>query len=294
MAFFSWLICEHPGFWQQIGRLESALVADKTDRIFPVFIIQVLPPGVKGLMIAGIFAAAISSLDSILAALSQTSITAFYLPWRRRLGRASPSADPQAEDRRVVRASRILVVFWGIVLCLMAHVADAATGKYPEILRLALSMAGYTVGALLAGFLLAFFKLNIDARGFIWSAPLSVFVVFATAWHAWWSHPVCWAGALVMLGTWVAMLLRESATTADGRSVFLRNAIPTVILALGLAGMLWINHFGYLGVTVDETTGEASYVTVAWPWFVLIGVTVAFVFGYALARRKEPAAAGAK
>jgi hypothetical protein len=33
MAFFSWLICEHPGFWQKIGRLESSIVADKTDSI---------------------------------------------------------------------------------------------------------------------------------------------------------------------------------------------------------------------------------------------------------------------
>jgi hypothetical protein len=33
MAFFSWLVCEHPRFWQKIGRLESSIVADKLDTI---------------------------------------------------------------------------------------------------------------------------------------------------------------------------------------------------------------------------------------------------------------------
>ena len=33
MSFFSWLICEHPRVWQKIGRLESSIVADKTDAI---------------------------------------------------------------------------------------------------------------------------------------------------------------------------------------------------------------------------------------------------------------------
>jgi len=33
MAFFSWLVCEHPGLWQKIGRLESSIVQDKTDSI---------------------------------------------------------------------------------------------------------------------------------------------------------------------------------------------------------------------------------------------------------------------
>ena len=43
-----------------------------------------LPAGFKGLVIAGAFAAAISSLDSIMAALSQTTMSALYLPWRKR------------------------------------------------------------------------------------------------------------------------------------------------------------------------------------------------------------------
>jgi Na+/proline symporter len=264
-------------------------VKQDRDRVFPVFIIQVLPTGVTGLLIAGIFAAAISSLDSILAALSQTTISAFYLPWRRRRGAAIPDSGAQTEreDRRVVFISRLLVVFWGVMLCLMAYVAAAAKEKFPEILNLALSMAGYAGGALLAGFLLAFLRLRIDSRGFIWSAPLSVFTVFAVAWHQPWTHVVCWAGAAVMLFAWL-WHLRAEAARGTGRSVLSAgNLLQTSALVAGLGLMLAINYWGYLDVQVNPKTGDLQYVTVAWPWFVPIGSTVAFVLGYLLAGRRR-------
>jgi len=255
----------------------AALVAEKTDRIFPIFIIQELPWGITGLLIAGIFAAAISSLDSILAALSQTTITAFYLPWRKRY-RYRP-VDQSMEDRSVVFVSRLLVIFWGIILCLMAHVADAASGKFPEILNLALSMAGYTVGALLAGFMLAFLQLNIDDRGFVWSAPLSVLMVFAIVWHHPWTITVCWIGAAMILIAW----LMVHAENKHSNHLLLR----TIILVLGLGLMLWINFNGYFEVETVLATAEVKYTTIAWPWFPVIGSIVAFVFGYLLAGRKQ-------
>ena len=52
-----------------------ALFEEKPDRIFPIFVVEVIPAGLKGLILAGAFAAAISSLDSILAALSQTTLS---------------------------------------------------------------------------------------------------------------------------------------------------------------------------------------------------------------------------
>ena len=52
----------------------------KSGYIFPVWIVNALPVGLSGLILAGIFAAAISSLDSILAALSQTTLSLIYSP----------------------------------------------------------------------------------------------------------------------------------------------------------------------------------------------------------------------
>jgi solute:Na+ symporter, SSS family len=281
----------------------AAAVAEKGDRIFPVFILQVLPTGITGLLIAGIFAAAISSLDSILAALSQTTISAFYLPWldRRRPAPGEGSEEPEAaRERSTVRVSRILVIFWGIVLCFMAHVADAASVKFPEILNLALAMAGYASGALLAGFGLAFLRLNIDSRGYMWSAPLSVFMIFAIVWHEPWTHAVCWLGALVLVFAWLWFLMRDAMRVAEMDespdkmkrvwTLLLRDGPQTLILLAGVAMMLWVNYFGYLGVNLHPETGKVvSYLTIAWPWFVPIGSTVAFVFGFLLARHKERA-----
>jgi len=264
----------------------AARVAAKQDLIFPVFILRELPPGVTGLVIAGIFAAALSTLVSVVAAYSQTSISAFYLPWRRRRrpqGAADPLDDP-AEQRRLVLLSRSLVILWGAVLCAMAQVAEAASAKFPEILNLALSMAGYTGGALLAGFLLAFLRLNIDDRGFLWSAPLSVLTVFALVWHEPWAHVVCTTGAGLILAGWLWMLARQRAVGGPDCGPGVRDLLQTLLLAAGLAGMVWLSFRGYLDVREDPVGGTRHYVTVAWPWFVPIGSTVAFVFGYALAR----------
>jgi solute:Na+ symporter, SSS family len=272
----------------------AELVAARGDRIFPIFIITVLPVGITGLLIAGIFAAAISSLDSILAALSQTSISAFYLPWRKwRLASRGQSveSDPY-EDRTTVRVSRVFVVFWGVVLCGMAHVADAAArSQFPEILNLALSMAGYAGGALLAGFLLAFLRLGIDGRGFLWSGPLSVLLIFALVWHQPWAQAVCWVGGAILLITWLGQLWSSTSPTVSAerqRPGVLPAWAQTLVLMAGVALVLWVSAYGYFDKSVAPD-GAVRYTTVAWPWFVPIGSTVAFVWGWLLARRRTDA-----
>ncbi len=85
-AFYS----RHP-----LAPADAAAVAERSDRLFPIFIIRVLPVGLTGLVTTGIFAAAISSLDSILAALSQTTMSVTYQPllrWRLPRTRREPAA----------------------------------------------------------------------------------------------------------------------------------------------------------------------------------------------------------
>jgi len=120
----------------------AALVDERGDRIFPVFIISVIPTGLKGLLIAGILSAAISSLDSILAALSQISLTMFYKPF----------IEPAADETRLLKVSRLLVIFWGVVLALMAWQFSASK---LDIVTLAFSMTTYTWGPMLGLFLLS-------------------------------------------------------------------------------------------------------------------------------------------
>ena len=56
---------------------EPSIFQEDSNSVYPVWIVTELPVGLRGLILAGIFAAAISSLDSILAALSQTTLGLF-------------------------------------------------------------------------------------------------------------------------------------------------------------------------------------------------------------------------
>jgi Na+/proline symporter len=283
----------------------------KGDRIFPIFILSVIPTGLTGLIIAGVFAAAISSLDSILAALAQTTMSAFYMPFReRQLSRlrgapvglkgdaltapenpagapdvppTAPAHDP-AEDRRTVRVSRVFVIFWGIALCAMAQLAEQASKFYPSILDLALSMAGYAGGALLAGFMLGFLPLRINGVGYLWSAPLSVLTVFGLVWHQDWAHWICWIGGSVLLVTWITYVLRRRPSGG------VNPVLQTVSLVVGIAIMLLINHYGYFEGPIDPKTAAPSKLSIAWPWQAPIGSLVAFVWGYLLAGPKDAGA----
>ena len=256
------------------------------DRIFPLFILDVLPPGLKGLLIAAIMAAAVSSLDSILAALSQTTISAFYLPWRHRQLRSGPAntrndpaearADPQ-EARHVLRASRVAVVSWGVLLCLLAQLAAVASEHYQSILDLGLGMAGYAGGALIAGFLLAFLPLKVDGSGLVWSAPISLLTVFAAVWHQLWAQVACLACAVLLFGLWIGLELPRCQSGRWRRSAWLLAALLL---------MLAVNWYACVP-GAPNAQGAPTYVTVAWPWYTPIGCTVAFWFGWLLARPKS-------
>jgi len=78
--------------------------AGTIDQIFPWFIAQQLPSGIAGLVIAGLFAAAMSSLDSSMNSMATAITTDFY---RR--------AVPEASDHRCLRLARWLTVILGVV-----------------------------------------------------------------------------------------------------------------------------------------------------------------------------------
>ena len=292
-------------YYQQnpLEGIAAQIYAKEQDRIFPIFIVQAIPVGLKGLIIAGALAAAVSSLTSILAALSQTIMSAFYAPLRERYLQQKLAATDQAEhvvptapdevtaeDRRSVFVGRLFVLFWGIVLAFMAFVAAEVREEYDNILDLALALASYVSGALLAGFALSFLPLRIDGRGYVYAAPLSVMCVFSLVWHDPWANNLCWAFSAILLLIWVWNRMTDAMDTvkiADNSerarralSIVLRDWPQTIILAAGLVLLLWISYNGYL------TTADGRIVKIAWPWYAPIGSTVAFVWGYLLARRR--------
>lgn len=111
----------------------------QTDRIYPDFVWHNLPPGVAGLTIAAILAAAMANLSAALNSLASTTVVDFLGARSRALG-----------DAGSLRIARAATVVWGLVLLgigiLSRHVGS--------VLEAGLTIASYPLGALLGVFLL--------------------------------------------------------------------------------------------------------------------------------------------
>jgi solute:Na+ symporter, SSS family len=109
--------------------------------VFAEFIIHQLPPGLTGLIIAGILAAAMSTLSSSISALGSATMMDYVLPLRR-----EAMAPAQA-----LRWSRLFSVAWAFLLL---FTASLFIGTPHTVVELALSIASYTYGGLLGLFIL--------------------------------------------------------------------------------------------------------------------------------------------
>lgn len=137
------------------------------DFVFPMWIVTTLPPGVSGLLLAGIFAASISSLDSILAALSQTTLSAIYHPENR--------SEEELEKLNLLNKSRLLVVAWGLGLTGFTLLLNLVREGIP-IVPLAFGMTAYTMGPLL-GMMFCALTGRGSARGLVIGSIISVVLV---------------------------------------------------------------------------------------------------------------------
>jgi SSS family transporter len=120
----------------------AALHGANTNRIFPAFIVQQMPVGVAGLLVAAILAAAMSNLSAALNSLSSTTVVDFYMGWR-----------PRANDRERMVVSRASTVLWALVLFAVAVYA-VHTGGTGNVVEIGLSIASVAYGCLLGVFLL--------------------------------------------------------------------------------------------------------------------------------------------
>ena len=97
---------------------EQATLADlslsRADEVFPKFIGEGMPPGISGLLIAGILAAAMSTLSSSLNALASTSVSDIYERFRSNLSEAE-----------VLKVSRVFTLLWGIVILVVCLIWQA-------------------------------------------------------------------------------------------------------------------------------------------------------------------------
>src|ERR1700752_481177 len=159
------------------------------DRVFPDFITRHMPSGLSGLVVAAIFAAAMSSsLNSIAA----TVVNDLYRPFRQ--GR---------EDKHYLKVSHILTLIWGVVKIGVALIARHQAGS---ALSQALSIASLINGPVLGVFLVGTFLRRVSQPpaliGMLVSIVAMLYVFFATkiAW-TWY----VFLGSLITLAVaWIA------------------------------------------------------------------------------------------
>lgn len=154
-------ISNHPDF---IQLLTNAAGETEYNLAVPVFVLEQFPVIIKGIVIAGLFAAAMSSLDSTINALSLLT----YQDVVERI----PAAKAWSEQHGS-RVNRLLTVFWGIVCLLFAFQVSSISTTIIESVN---KIGSLINGPLLGVFVLGFFVKKVGQVG----ALLGLFLGFIT------------------------------------------------------------------------------------------------------------------
>jgi SSS family solute:Na+ symporter len=168
----------------------------RADRIYPTFIVDKMPHGISGLLIAAILAAAMSNLSAALNSLSSTSMLDFYL-----------RGNPQVDEQRKLRLSRVWTLIWALVLFALAVLS---LHKVARVIEVGLSIASVAYGALLGVFLLGVLTRKANETG----AGAGMAVGFATSLFVWLKTPVPWTW-YVAVGTGVTYVVGYLASLAS-------------------------------------------------------------------------------
>ncbi|MGA0848817.1 MAG: sodium:solute symporter [Chthoniobacterales bacterium] len=189
---------------------------DQADRILPYFILTELPPGAKGLLLAAIFSAAMSTISTSL----NSSATLLLTDWYRRFFR------PQADERESMRVLHLASLVWG---ALGTGVALAMIG-----VKAALD-AWWTLSGIFAGGMLGLFLLGLISRRAGNPAAMTAVV----------------AGVLVIL--WMTLSPGAAAWPAGLQNPF--HSFMTVVvgtLVILLVGLGVSRFFGAKGQSPDR------------------------------------------
>jgi len=194
-------------FYQQMATLPPD-VAARADRVFPHFIVSELPSGVIGLVIAAIFAAAMSTLSSSLNSSAATALTDFYQPLLAR-GRT---------DAHYLKVSRGLTAMWGAVQIVVAIVAITMQQRVVDAV---LAIASFTNGPVLGLFLLGTLTKRVGQG----AALVGVITGIVSMILVWWSLSVSWQW-YVLIGSSVTFAVGLAFSLVPQREV---SALPETV-----------------------------------------------------------------
>lgn len=172
-----------------LSATQSAFPFRGGDQVFPDFITKHLPSGLSGLVVAAIFAAAMSSsLNSIAA----TAVNDLYKPFR-----------PRRSDSHYLKVSHWLTLLWGVV---QIAVALLVRHRNRSALDQALSIASLINGPVLGVFLVGTFLRRVSEPpaliGMLTSTALMLYVYFET--NIAWTWYVLIGSLITFVVAWVA------------------------------------------------------------------------------------------
>lgn len=256
---------------EPFNAVEQALYNSNNDYVLPIFIVRALPTGIRGIIVAAVFASAVSTLDSTLAALSQSTLSAFVGPRVKALvGKARYLSKVLSSE---IRLSKALVVFWGVVLCLVATACIAISGMHENAVDLAFSLVTYTYGPLLAILLLALLPVNRNASGLVWAVPTTALAIFGMSYH---DLNVGWlGGSQIDLSDWIVWC-GSAAILALGLLYSASDVRRVAVIVIGVMAALLLHQY--------QTAGRTY---IAWPWMYFIGTTMTFVMAFLLGKQPD-------
>jgi solute:Na+ symporter, SSS family len=155
--------------------LFSEAAGAKNDEVFSLFIINKLPTGVVGILVAAVLAAAMSTLSSSLNSSANAVVTDFYRPLR-----------PNYPEGWYVLLSRVMTAVWGVAQMAVAYAAYEIGGN-ESVVNKVLAVAGATFGLVLGLFVLGSLRRPVAS----WAALAGM---------------VC--GFLAVLSVWLPTLFR--------------------------------------------------------------------------------------
>jgi SSS family transporter len=130
-----------------MGGARPAYAPPSSEKVFVTFILRELPAGFSGLMLAGLFAAGLGSLNSAINAMAATFVKDFYI-----------NLAPGKTERHYLLAGRWAVAGWGAVLAAFATTCIFwREGAHMPLVDFALSVMNFAYAGLLAVFLAAIF-----------------------------------------------------------------------------------------------------------------------------------------
>ena len=150
-------------FIQTQPEFASQLEGKNPDYLVPTFMINYLPVGVLGLVMAGLFAASMSSIDSAYNSLSAVTVSDFVLRFKPEVGQ---------NPLKMLRLSRIITLLWGIFSAGGAYFVARSSFTVIEIVNM--------IGSAFSGPILATFLGGILFRSLTGAGVITGIIVGTT------------------------------------------------------------------------------------------------------------------